>query len=232
MTGSYDPALNLVYYGTGNPNPDYYGDDRSGDNLYSCSLRRARRRHRQAEVALPVHAARRARLGLGARPGAGRSHDRRPAAESRHGRQPQRLLLHAQSRDRKAARREAVHRRLELGEGNRRGRTADRPRQHRHAGQVPARQPRRHELPAADVRSRTPAVLRHRARDMRDLGGPQTDAADQHRRPRPERRPPAGRRQGAVGGAARDRSDDRRAHVGAPLSVVSRRRSRSISPAG
>jgi alcohol dehydrogenase (cytochrome c) len=38
VTGSYDPELNLLYYGTGNPNPDYYGDDRSGDNLYSCSL--------------------------------------------------------------------------------------------------------------------------------------------------------------------------------------------------
>jgi len=38
VTGSYDPALNLVYYGTGNPNPDYYGDDRGGDNLYTCSL--------------------------------------------------------------------------------------------------------------------------------------------------------------------------------------------------
>jgi alcohol dehydrogenase (cytochrome c) len=37
-TGAYDPALNLVYFGTGNPNPDYYGDDRSGDNLYTCSL--------------------------------------------------------------------------------------------------------------------------------------------------------------------------------------------------
>ncbi len=37
-TGAYDPALNLVYYGTGNPNPDYYGDDRKGDNLYTCSL--------------------------------------------------------------------------------------------------------------------------------------------------------------------------------------------------
>jgi alcohol dehydrogenase (cytochrome c) len=38
VTGSYDPVLNLVYYGTGNPNPDYYGDDRLGDNLYTCSL--------------------------------------------------------------------------------------------------------------------------------------------------------------------------------------------------
>jgi alcohol dehydrogenase (cytochrome c) len=37
-TGAYDPALNLVYYGTGNPNPDYWGDDRAGSNLYTCSL--------------------------------------------------------------------------------------------------------------------------------------------------------------------------------------------------
>jgi len=27
-----------VYFGTGNPNPDYYGDDRLGDNLYTCSI--------------------------------------------------------------------------------------------------------------------------------------------------------------------------------------------------
>jgi alcohol dehydrogenase (cytochrome c) len=38
MTGSYDPELNLIYWGTGNPNPDYYGSDREGDNLYTCSL--------------------------------------------------------------------------------------------------------------------------------------------------------------------------------------------------
>jgi len=38
VTGSYDPALNLIYWGTGNPGPDYSGDVRRGDNLYSCSL--------------------------------------------------------------------------------------------------------------------------------------------------------------------------------------------------
>ena len=37
-TGSYDPSLNLVYFGTGNPVPQYYGDDRRGDNLYTSSL--------------------------------------------------------------------------------------------------------------------------------------------------------------------------------------------------
>ena len=38
ITGSYDPELNLVYWGTGNPGPDHNGDVRPGDNLYSCSL--------------------------------------------------------------------------------------------------------------------------------------------------------------------------------------------------
>src|SRR5687767_5307976 len=36
--GSYDPALNLLYWGVGNPNPDYYGEDRKGDNLYTTSI--------------------------------------------------------------------------------------------------------------------------------------------------------------------------------------------------
>lgn len=38
MNGSYDPELDLIYWGTGNPNPDYFGDDRPGDNLYTNSL--------------------------------------------------------------------------------------------------------------------------------------------------------------------------------------------------
>ncbi|HKA19744.1 MAG TPA: PQQ-dependent dehydrogenase, methanol/ethanol family [Blastocatellia bacterium] len=38
VTGSYDPDLNLIYWGTGNPGPDWNGDPRPGDNLYSCSL--------------------------------------------------------------------------------------------------------------------------------------------------------------------------------------------------
>jgi alcohol dehydrogenase (cytochrome c) len=38
VTGSYDPELNLIYWGTGNPSPDYNGDNRQGDNLYTDSL--------------------------------------------------------------------------------------------------------------------------------------------------------------------------------------------------
>jgi alcohol dehydrogenase (cytochrome c) len=38
MTGSYDPKLGLLYWGTGNPNPDIYSANRLGDNLYTASL--------------------------------------------------------------------------------------------------------------------------------------------------------------------------------------------------
>jgi len=37
LTGSYDPATRLLYWGTGNPGP-WNGDVRPGDNLYTCSL--------------------------------------------------------------------------------------------------------------------------------------------------------------------------------------------------
>ena len=38
MTGTYDPGLGLLYWTTGNPCPDYNGDERKGDNLYSDSV--------------------------------------------------------------------------------------------------------------------------------------------------------------------------------------------------
>ena len=38
ITGTYDPDLDLVYWGTGNPGPDWNGDVRMGDNLYSDSV--------------------------------------------------------------------------------------------------------------------------------------------------------------------------------------------------
>ena len=37
ITGAYDPDLNMIYWGTGNPGPDWNGDVRLGDNLYSDS---------------------------------------------------------------------------------------------------------------------------------------------------------------------------------------------------
>lgn len=38
VTGTYDPALNLMFWGTGNPHPVLAGDVRKGANLYTCSI--------------------------------------------------------------------------------------------------------------------------------------------------------------------------------------------------
>ncbi|HVD45509.1 MAG TPA: PQQ-binding-like beta-propeller repeat protein, partial [Rubrobacter sp.] len=38
VTGTYDPELNLMYWGTGNPAPDFDGEVRPGDNLYTDSV--------------------------------------------------------------------------------------------------------------------------------------------------------------------------------------------------
>jgi alcohol dehydrogenase (cytochrome c) len=38
LTGTYDAELDTIYWPTGNPTPDLYGDDRKGDNLYSDSV--------------------------------------------------------------------------------------------------------------------------------------------------------------------------------------------------
>ena len=37
-TGSYDPATKTLFWTTGNPSPDWNGDTRQGDNLYSDSV--------------------------------------------------------------------------------------------------------------------------------------------------------------------------------------------------
>ena len=37
-TGTYDPGLNLVYVGTGNPTPVLNGDVRPGNNPWTCSI--------------------------------------------------------------------------------------------------------------------------------------------------------------------------------------------------
>jgi alcohol dehydrogenase (cytochrome c) len=38
VTGTYDPALNLTYWGIGNPGPDFNAEQRPGDNLYTDSV--------------------------------------------------------------------------------------------------------------------------------------------------------------------------------------------------
>ncbi len=38
VTGSYDAELNLTYWGVGNPGPDFFREQRPGDNLYTSSV--------------------------------------------------------------------------------------------------------------------------------------------------------------------------------------------------
>jgi alcohol dehydrogenase (cytochrome c) len=38
MPGSYDPELDLIYWAVGNPCPDFAGEERLGDNLYTSSV--------------------------------------------------------------------------------------------------------------------------------------------------------------------------------------------------
>ncbi len=38
LPGTYDPELNLYYFGTGNPNPVLAGQSRKGDNLWTASI--------------------------------------------------------------------------------------------------------------------------------------------------------------------------------------------------
>ena len=60
MTGSYDPKLGLVYWGTGNPCPDSNGAERMGrqplHGQRGCFVAKDRR----VEVVLPIHPARHA----------------------------------------------------------------------------------------------------------------------------------------------------------------------------
>ncbi len=97
LTGTYDAELDTIYWPTGNPTPDLYGDDRKGDNLYSDSDHRAGCEDREAEVAFPVHAARR----LGLRRAGNTRVDRHElagqAAKTARAGQSQRILLRARS---------------------------------------------------------------------------------------------------------------------------------------
>jgi alcohol dehydrogenase (cytochrome c) len=38
LTGAFDPDLRLIYWGVGNPSPNFYGENRRGDNLYTNSV--------------------------------------------------------------------------------------------------------------------------------------------------------------------------------------------------
>ena len=142
LTGSYDPEANLLYWPTGNPCPDYNGDERKGDNLYSSSVVALDPATRKAAMAFSVHAARSSRLGC------------EPAAAAR------RRPFSADAPRKSARRRESQWFLL-------RARSAHRPdadgrtlREEHHVG---LRHRRRRPAEAACRRMRTPSTARRRA---------------------------------------------------------------------
>ena len=126
LTGSYDAALDLTYWGIGNPGPDWNPAQRPGDNLYSDSVvaldpdTGELKWHFQFTpnddydydaVQIPVL------VDL--------ADERRLERQAHALGQSQRLLLRARSHDRRVRPRQAV-RESELGERARRARPADR----------------------------------------------------------------------------------------------------------
>ena len=63
LPGTYDPDLNLIYWGTGNANPVFAGQSRKGANLYTACIVALNAGHGEAGVVFPGVAARHARLG-------------------------------------------------------------------------------------------------------------------------------------------------------------------------
>ena len=98
ITGSYDPDLNLTYWGTAQAKPwmpvsrGMYG---ARQGALHQRHRRARRRHRQAGVALPARARRSARSRRRVRARARRQRRPEPGVHGRQGRHP----LEARSQD-------------------------------------------------------------------------------------------------------------------------------------
>ena len=170
VTGSYDPELNLTYWGIGNPGPRLEPRPAPRRQPVLGLRRRARRRHRRAEVALPVHAERRLRLRRRADPGARRPGVARHAAQADALGEPQRLLLRARSRDRRVPAGHAV-RQSELGQRPRRERPADS--DAATAGRTDlAGQPGRHELVLAVVQpaARSSSISRRGSTTRRTFG--------------------------------------------------------------
>ena len=216
MTGSYDPELNLLYWGTGNPNPDYWGHGRLGDNLYTNSLvaidaDTGRLKWHYQFTPHDTHD-----WDSNHVPVLGDGQDWRRRSQSGHGREPQRLLLRRSiARPVSAARREAVHRH-DVGARDRARRPSDRPQRWQQG--LPARPVGRDELQSAVVRSVAATVPRHGARDLRDLRAtgaegrswPGVDGRRRARRPRAAQ----------LRRAARHRRGHRRTPLGVPLCLA------------
>ncbi len=163
LTGTYDPDLDMLYWPTGNPCPDYDGAQRQGDNLYSDSTlaldpRTGELRWHYQYTPHDLWDLGRTAATRTRRSGVGRSASKTPAT-----REPERLLLRARPDRRDAAAGGAVREEDHLGERDRAGRsTGPQPRtatDWRGHDRLPGR-PRCHQLVLDVVPSRHRAVLR------------------------------------------------------------------------
>ena len=106
-SGSYDPETNLTFWGTGNPIRPEREHPSGRQPLFGLGDR-AGCRHRQAEVALPVHAARRHGLRLHAGAGARGRGVQGAHAQGHAVGEPQRPDVHARSDHRRVPAGQAV----------------------------------------------------------------------------------------------------------------------------
>ncbi len=206
--------MNLVYYGTGNPNPDYYGDDRAGDNLYTCSLvaldaDTGKLRWHFQFTPHDIHDWDSAHVPVQADITIGGQLRHVVMVANRNGffytldRETGKLLVAKPFIDSRTGPRKSAPTAGPIVLDN--IGTPDKCLPDNHGGT-------NFQPPTFDPELRT--VFRDGSRNLRDLGGPQADAADRAGRARAERRPAAGRRTRTMGGAARHRSGDRRSGAG------------------
>ena len=121
LTGTYDNETDSLIWPIGNPCPDFNGDERKGDNLYHRFGGGAGPQDRQAQMALPVHAARSARLGRHRNADAGGRELPGRAAQAAAAGQPQRLLLCAGPDQRQIPGRQSLRQETDLGQEDRAG---------------------------------------------------------------------------------------------------------------
>ena len=109
ISPTYDPDLNLLYVGTGNPQPVMAAKAREGANLFTDIDRGVECGYRQTGVVFPTFSARHARLGCGGNAGAVRRRDRWQATQVAGAGEPQWLVLCAGPRNGKELRQRSVY---------------------------------------------------------------------------------------------------------------------------
>ncbi len=228
MTGTYDPELNLMYVGTGNPTPVLNGPARPGDNKWTGSILAIN--PDTGKLAWGFQAVPHDTHDWDAAevPGPRRRDLQRDAAQAPAAGVAQRLLLRARSHERQEPADLAL-RGGELDQGHRQGWQPDtRPCQGTGARRPPggARRGWRHQLSVAELRSRPPGLFIVSARDAYGiwfnkeehgsirLGGRRLRC----RRPRLHPRARLPDRQGPLGPPDRRRIGRGRAHDHAPAS--------------